>query len=110
MSSSVASFTAAPSTPAAQATLTARNASCWIGDVNAVSASSVDGVAPQSLNVHSASGEPLQSPGQKRPGVGIGPGPGGTIEPGAIRPGSPSDISAARRDEPSSAGVSSPAQ
>src|SRR5205814_7298378 len=93
MSSSAASFTAAPSTPATHATFTARKAGCWIGEVNAVSASSVDPVDPQSLNVQSASGEPLQSPGQKRPDGGGGIGPG-RIEPGAIWPGSPSDISA----------------
>src|SRR5215831_17557027 len=112
MSSSAASFTAAPSIPGTHATLTARKAGCGIADVNAVSASSVDGDAPQSLNAHSASGEPLQSPGQKRPGPGIGPGPGGgTIEPGAIVVGSPSVISASQRAVPSSAaGVSSPVQ
>src|SRR5262245_29774883 len=104
MSSSAASFTALPAIPAAHATFTARYAGCWMGDVKAVSASSVDSVAPQSSNVQSASGEPLQSPGQNRPDGGgiIGPGAGGgggrVIDPGAIWLGSPSDINASRRD------------
>src|SRR6266487_1619043 len=114
MSSSTASLTAAPSIPGAQATFTARNAGCGIV-ANALSASSVDGVVPQSLNVHCASGEPLQSPpGQKRPGGGIGAGSGGdpgrAIDPGAIWFGSPSDISACQRVCPSSAGMASPVQ
>jgi len=71
MSSAVASFTAAPAMPGAHAALTERKAG-WGRDVNAVSASPVFD-ALQSSNVHSASGEPLQSPlGQNRP-----PDPGG---------------------------------
>ncbi len=109
MSSSVASFTAAPAIPGAQAALTERNAG-WGKDENAVSASAVFD-ALQSSNAHSASGEPLQSPfGQNRPPDGPGGGGGiGRIAPGAIWVGSPSDISASQL-WPSSPGALSPVQ
>ena len=109
MSSLAASFTAAPAIPGAQAALTERNAG-WGRDVNAVSARPVFD-ALQSSNVHSASGEPLQSPvGQNRPPDGPGGGGGiGRIAPGAIWAGSPSDISASQL-WPSSPGALSPVQ
>src|SRR5213075_1678719 len=95
--------------PGTQAALTARNAGCPRGDANAVSASVVDD-GPQSSNVHSASGEPLQSPlGQKRSGGGAGGGIG-RIDPGAIWAGSPSDISASQLVWPSFNRALSPSQ
>src|SRR3954451_9517690 len=93
MSPSLARRTPCPSMPGVHATLTARNASCRMIDVNAESASSVVKVL-QSSSVQNASGLPAQPPAGQNRGGGVIAG-GGLIASGATRPASPSAINAA---------------
>src|SRR6185295_2610560 len=104
MSSLPARRTAALSLPAAQATLTARNAGCVMAALVAESASSVDR-ALQSSNVQYASAARVQSPpGQKR-GAAAGAGAGAAAS-GAMLRTSPSAINA-DQSESGSTGVPS---
>src|SRR4051794_12499460 len=105
MSPSFASRTPCPSTLGVHATLTARNASCRVTDVNAESPSSVVKVL-QSSSIQNASGLPAHPSGGQNRGGGVTDG-GGLMASGATCAASPSSINAAS-DAPAAGALSSP--